>query len=79
MDWRLADAKNRFRELVTRALDDGPQRVRRRGDAVVVLDEREYERLRGRTRDFKTFLMRGASLDGVELTRDRSSMRDAGL
>lgn len=37
MDWRLADAKNRFSELVTKALTDGPQRVRRREQAVMVL------------------------------------------
>jgi prevent-host-death family protein len=27
MDWSLAEAKNRFSELVNRALDEGPQRV----------------------------------------------------
>ncbi len=79
MEWRLADAKNKFSELVSRALAEGPQVVRRHRDCVVVLAEREYERLTGRQRDFKTFLMSGPSLEGVDLARDRAAMRDAGL
>ncbi|MGE0047269.1 MAG: type II toxin-antitoxin system prevent-host-death family antitoxin, partial [Hyphomonadaceae bacterium] len=35
-DWTVADAKNRFSELVTKALDEGPQTVTRRGKSVVV-------------------------------------------
>ena len=48
MEWRLADAKNRFSELVTRALAEGLQRVRRHKDAVVVMAERDYEKLIGK-------------------------------
>jgi prevent-host-death family protein len=44
--WKLEDAKNRFSELVRRALSSGPQRVTRNGhDAVVVLSAEEYDRL----------------------------------
>ena len=35
MEWQLADAKNRFSELVNQALRVGPQRVRRRNEAVM--------------------------------------------
>ena len=42
MAWRLADAKNRFSEVFNRALAEGPQRVLRRDEAVVVLSERDY-------------------------------------
>jgi prevent-host-death family protein len=45
MTWRLADAKNRFSELFSRALSDGPQRVRRHNGAVVVIAEKDYEEL----------------------------------
>jgi prevent-host-death family protein len=45
-DWNLADAKNRFSELVNLALTKGPQRVRRRKDEVVVISAKDYERLR---------------------------------
>jgi len=80
MEWRLADAKNRFSELVSRALAEGPQRILRRNDAVIVIAQRDYEKLTGEVLDFKEFLMRGGpTLDGIELTRDQSAMRDVEL
>ena len=80
MEWLLADAKNRFSELVNRALAEGPQRVVRRGDAVIVVAQRDYEQLVGKRPSFKEFLLgKGPSLDGLELERDRSSMRDVAL
>jgi antitoxin Phd len=80
MAWRLADAKNRFSEVFNRALTEGPQRVLRRHDAVIVLSERDYERLTGKRPDFKQFLLgKGPTLEGVDLTRDRSPMRDVKL
>jgi prevent-host-death family protein len=80
MDWRLAEAKNRFSELVNRALAEGPQRVVRRNDAVIILSSREYEQLIGKKLGFKDFLMgEGPDLEGVDLSRDHSSMRDVGL
>ena len=79
MEWKVADAKNRFSELVSRALAEGPQRVTRHHEAVVVVAEREYERLTGKARDFKSFLMEGPSLEDIDLTRDPSPMRDVDL
>jgi prevent-host-death family protein len=80
MEWRFADAKNRLSELVNRALTEGPQRVLRREDAVVVVAERDYEKLTGARPDFKEFLLgKGPSLEDVDLTRDRSPMRIAKL
>jgi prevent-host-death family protein len=80
MDWRLAEAKNRFSELVTRALAEGPQRVRRHNDAVVVVAERDYEKLTGKRPDFKEFLLReGPSFAHLDLSRDDSPMRDTKL
>jgi hypothetical protein len=79
-EWQLAEAKNRFSELVNRALSVGPQRVRRRLDSVVVVAEGDYEKLTGKHRSFKDFLMaKGPGFDGLDLTRDRSPMRDAKL
>jgi prevent-host-death family protein len=79
MDWKVADAKNRFSELINRALEEGPQRVVRRDRAVVVVSQREYDRLRGKGRDFKKFLLNGPRLDRLDLTRDRSPMRSVEL
>ncbi len=69
MDWRLADAKNRFSELFTQALTLGPQRVRRFKDAVVMLSEKDYERITGRRPSFKDYLTQGESFDGLDLAR----------
>ncbi len=80
MSWRLADAKNRFSEVVNRALAGDPQVVRRRSDAVVVVARRDYEKLTGKRVSFKQFLLgTGPSLQGIDLSRDRSPMRKVKL
>jgi len=79
MEWQMADAKNRFSEVMNRALREGPQRVSRRKESVIVLAEDEYQRLAGTRPDFKEYLMQGESLDGVNLARDQSPGRDVSL
>ncbi len=80
MEWRLAEAKNRFSELVNRALIEGPQRVVRRDDAVIVIAQRDYDKLAGTRADFKEFLLgKGPSLEGLDTARDRSPVRDVQL
>jgi prevent-host-death family protein len=79
MDWNFADAKNRFSEVVNLALTQGPQRVRRRKDAVVIVSAEEYERLIGERPGFRDYLSRGGSFEGLDLTRDRSSGQDVAL
>ena len=82
MEWRLAEAKNKFSEVVNRALVEGPQRVVRRKDAVVVIAERDYEKLAGKRPSFKDFLLgrgSGADFEDVDLVRDRSPMRETKL
>ena len=80
MAWRLADAKNRFSELINRALTGDPQVVMRRRDAVVVVARRDYEKLTGKRMSFKQFLLgKGPSLRGLDLHRDKSPMRDVKL
>ena len=80
MEWRLADAKNRFSELVNRALTEGPQRVVRRRDVFMVIAQRDYEKLAGTHPGFKAFLMgKGPTLDELDLTRDHSPMREVKL
>ena len=76
MDWRLADAKNRFSELFTQALTLGPQRVRRFKDAVIVLSERDYERITGRRPSLKDHLSQGESFEDLDLSRDSGSGQD---
>ncbi len=76
MDWKLAEAKNKFSEVVRLALTAGPQRVLRRNDAVVILAEREYEVLTGGKQSFKDFLFAAPDLEELDLSRDRTPMRD---
>jgi prevent-host-death family protein len=76
MTWQLQTAKQKFSELVERALADGPQIVTRRGrEVAVVLSMDEYRRLRDGEPDFKRFLLDGPGLDGLELERSREPAR----
>ncbi len=79
MEWQLADAKNKFSEVVTRALNEGPQRVHRRGQTVVILAEDEYDRLTGEKAGLLDYLLSGPSFDGLEIERDQTLMRDVEL
>jgi antitoxin Phd len=79
MEWNLADAKNRLSEVVNLALTEGPQRVHRRKDTVVVVAAEEYERLTGQRPGFKEYLAQGESFEGLDLTRDPSPGRDVAL
>ena len=80
MEWRLADAKNRLSELVNRALSEGPQRIVRRDDAVLVIAEHDYEKMAGKRLGFKEFLLtKGPGLEEMDLARDPSPMREVKL
>lgn len=79
MTWNLADAKNRLSEVVNLALTEGPQTITRRKDAVVVISAEQYAELTGQRQSFKDFLMSGPSLEGFDLGRDQTPMRDVEL
>ena len=80
MEWKLADAKNRFSELVNKALLEGPQMVSRRADKVVVISENDYHHLTGQKPNFIEFLLEDTmDLDGVNLMRDQSLSRKPDL
>jgi prevent-host-death family protein len=77
MAWQLQQAKQRFSEVVRRALADGPQVVTRHGrEAVVVVSAAEFsKRRRDATGDFKQFLRSAPDLEGLRLARDRRRAR----
>ncbi|HTE84888.1 MAG TPA: type II toxin-antitoxin system Phd/YefM family antitoxin [Dehalococcoidia bacterium] len=80
MSWQLQEAKQRFSELVQRALDHGPQVVTRRGaEVVVVVSATEYQRLTGRVPDFKEFLLSAPDLGALDLHRDAEMPREVEL
>jgi hypothetical protein len=77
MEWEFAEAKRRFSQLMSKALSEGPQRVRCHKDTVVILAERDFEKLSGKRASFKEFLLGpGPSFEDLDLTRDKSPMRD---
>jgi antitoxin Phd len=76
MSWQLAEAKNKFSEVMNQALTTGPQRVRRRNQTVVVVSESEYLRLTGEQLTLKEFLLAAPDLSDLDLARDETPMRD---
>lgn len=79
MEWLLAEAKNKLSEVVSLALTSGPQRIKRRDQAVILLSEDDYLKLIGEKPSFKNFLMEGPSFEGLDLKRDRTPGRDIDL
>jgi prevent-host-death family protein len=76
MRWQLQQAKQRFSELVQRALDDGPQMVTRRGqEVVVVVSTAEFQRLTGDVPDFKDFLLSAPDFEELDIQRPKDPAR----
>jgi prevent-host-death family protein len=80
MTWQLQEAKQRFSEVVRRALEQGPQVVTRHGEAaVVIVSAREFEALKGGGVDFKAFLRGAPDLGRLKIARDRRAARKVDL
>lgn len=80
MTWQVQTAKQRFSELVERAVTDGPQIVTRHGKpTVVVVEIGEYRRLRGVPKDFKEFLLSIPKGDPLEIERSKDLGREIDL
>lgn len=80
MQWRLAEAKNRFSEVINKALSEGPQQIIRRDDTVIILSKKDYEKLTGKQSGFKDFLLsQTPKLDDLDLNRDKTKIREIDL
>ena len=80
MAWQVQTAKQRFSELVERAVTEGPQVVTKHGrETVVVLDIDEYRRLTAPRMNFKEFLLTMPRIDDLELERSEDMGRDIDL
>ena len=65
--WQLQEAKARLSEVVRKAAKEGPQSITVHGEtSVVVISDKEYERLNHPRESFVKF-MRRLPLYGVEL------------
>lgn len=79
--WQLQDAKNRFSEVVQKALEHGPQLITRRGiKTVVIMSVEDYQQLTEPKMNIVDFF-RKSPLKGVEidLTRDQDIGREIDL
>lgn len=81
MLWQLQEAKQKFSELVERAMREGPQEVTRRGErTVVMVSAAEYDRLTGRTGTFKDLLLGPPYVtDDLDIRRDETPIRETEL
>jgi antitoxin Phd len=79
--WQLQDAKNRFSEVVEKAVNEGPQIVTKRGeDTVVVLSMAEYKKVSKSRVSLLEFLQNSPLKgSGIVIERDKSMGRDIKL
>lgn len=79
--WQLQEAKNRFSEVVNKALAEGPQIVTRHGEEIaVIISKEDYTRLLMSQTSLLEFF-RQSPLVGIELdlARDQSLPRKVDL
>lgn len=79
--WQLQEAKNKFSEVVEKALHEGPQRVTRHGEeVVVVVASSQFQKMGKPAGKLSSFLatspLRGTKLN---LTRSTDLARDLKL
>lgn len=76
--WQLQDAKNKFSEVIERALKHGPQLITRRGEkAVIIMSYKEYKRMKqSRTKLSEFFRASPLTKVDINLKRDKSLSRE---
>ena len=79
--WQLQEAKNKLSKLVDEALKSGPQIITRRGvEVAIVLSVEEYRQLTASEEKLSDFFRQSPLVDmEIDLTRDKSSVRDSFL
>lgn len=71
-DWKIKEAGTRFRELVQRAVDQGPQVITARGQKIAVLVSfTEYQQAARKPRHIVEAI-EGSPLKGAEICVERS-------
>ena len=79
--WQLQDAKNRFSEVVKKALADGPQIVTKHGvETVIVLSVKEYRKLKRPKNSLVDFFKDSPLRDmDIDMTRSKETAREIDL
>ena len=80
-NWQLQDAKNRFSEVVQKAIEQGPQIITRRGvKTVVILSVEDYQQLTQPKVNIVDFFRESPLKDAmIDLTRDEDIGREIDL
>lgn len=80
-NWQLQDAKNRFSEVVQKAIEQGPQIITRRGvKTVVILSVEDYQQLTQPKVNIIDFFRKSPLKDAmIDLTRDEDIGREIDL
>ncbi|TML31911.1 MAG: type II toxin-antitoxin system Phd/YefM family antitoxin [Actinobacteria bacterium] len=81
MRWQVQEAKQRFSEVLRAAENGEPQIVTRHGEEIaVVIDIREFRRLRGQSMSLMEYLRFAPYLDAeLDIDRRREPPRDVDL
>ncbi len=74
-EWKLGEAKDHLSEVMTRALSEGPQRITRRSEAVVVLSANEYDKLLGARPTLIDLLLNPPERGVVTVERSNETVR----
>lgn len=77
-EWSIAEAKSRLSEVLNQAEVEA-QIITRRHRKFVLLSGSDYAQLSGSQPSLKDLILRGPSLENVELYRDRSAGREIEL
>jgi antitoxin Phd len=79
--WQLQDAKNRFSEVVNKALTNGPQVVTRHGtESVVIVSVEEYRRLSRPKTDLVSFFKQSPLYNiQIDFSRNKDRPREVVL
>lgn len=79
--WQLQEAKNKFSQVVDRAIHSGPQTITRHGEkTVVILAVEEYQKLQGREGTLVEFLRQSPLVgSNLSITRSKDTGRDVDL
>jgi prevent-host-death family protein len=79
MTWQLQEAKQRFSEVVRRALSEGPQWVTRNGRRVVVVVAADDFESAANGQSFKDFLVSGPDFEPLETRRSGAAAPEVSL
>jgi prevent-host-death family protein len=79
--WQLQDAKNRFSEVVNKALKNGPQLVTRHGtESVVIVSVETFRRLSRPKTDLVSFFKQSPLYNiQIDLSRNKDKPREVVL